>query len=114
MKVVSTKTDFVKGFPTDAITIPGVTIKTAYDVTDGYQSKEDIIGEDGNLIAQVFSDDRTVVAFSGYLAGSTKPANGDEITVSGKKASLSGVKIAYTSKLAVCSGTVEIWDAPAT
>jgi hypothetical protein len=98
------------GFPTDAISIPGVEVKTAYTVNDGYQAKEDIIGEAGDVVAQVFSDERQVISFSGILSdGATPVKNGDTATVSGKYATLSGISIAYTNKTAVISGTIEVW-----
>lgn len=109
VKVVGGKSPHI-GFPTDAISIPCVEIKQAYTVADGYQQKEDIVGEDGDVVAQVFSDERKPIQFSGILSSTgTIPKNGDEVTVSGKYATLSGISIAYANKLAIISGTVEVW-----
>lgn len=109
VKVVGGKDPHI-GFPTDKISITGVEILTAYTVSDGYQQKEDIIGEDGDLAVQVFSDERKPIQFSGILKDASTPVkNGDTVTVSGKYATVSGVSIAYTNKTAVISGTIEVW-----
>jgi hypothetical protein len=102
------------GFPADKISITGVEILNAYTVSDGYQVKEDLIGEDGDVAAHVFSDERKVISFSGVLKDASTPVkNGDTVTVSGKYATVSGVSIAYTNKTAIISGTIEVWGTSA-
>lgn len=113
VKVVGGKDPHI-GFPADKISITGVEILNAYTVNDGYQVKEDLIGEDGDVAAQVFSDERKVISFSGVLKDASTPVkNGDTATVSGKYATISGVSIAYTNKTAVISGTIEVWGTSA-
>lgn len=105
------------GFPPNKIAIPSVSIRQSWTVSEGYQSVDDIPGEDADLAGKILSDYRSVIQFSGFLitgTGIDNPKKGDIVTVVGfNYAIIQDCNIAYTNKLATVSGTIEAWGVTA-
>lgn len=92
-----------------AITISGVTIFSSVNITQGYRTITEIIGNDGETAAVVMAgQDNLDVTINGYLEGSNTPKNGDEVDVEGFGiAWIDGVSVAYTPEgVATVSATV--------
>lgn len=103
------------GFPASKVKIEGIAfLQDPLTVSDGFQQVDDIMGEDACLAVKLFSDDRGVFNFSGLLTkeGATNvPKKGDVVTVDGwNYAVIQDISIAYSSKHAPVTGTVEAWD----
>lgn len=84
-----------------AVTIPGVVIRSAVSISEGYGAITELSGESGTTEAVVMANDMVDLNVTGYVSADADamPKNGDTITISGYTiAWIDGVSVAEVAE----------------